>query len=245
MLTVLALVAVVAGVLGLVAGVLALRTLGRVRRDVGLLARGGDAGPESIIDVTARHIELTERTQREVTDLRQRVEAELARRPDEVTAGVAATQREVTGRRAAARDDLAAQVAALRSRLDVELGALDAHLSRTAQTIEAETKAERAALAADNSAAREQVRGAVERVETAIGTSLRRVALVRFDGFDDLSGRLSFCLALLDSRGDGIALTSLAGRSDTRLYAKSIVGGAGTGPLSPEEEQAVTAALSV
>ncbi len=66
---------------------------------------------------------------------------------------------------------------------------------------------------------------------------------VRFDAFDDLSGRLSFSLALLDGRGDGLALTSLAGRNETRLYVKPINAGQAEAELSPEERQAVDAAL--
>jgi hypothetical protein len=66
---------------------------------------------------------------------------------------------------------------------------------------------------------------------------------VRYDAFADLSGRMSFSLALLDERGDGIALSALTGRSDTRVYAKSIAAGQGEHELSPEELQAVQAAL--
>jgi hypothetical protein len=78
----------------------------------------------------------------------------------------------------------------------------------------------------------------------SVDTVLRRVALVRYDAFDDLSGRLSFSLALLDDNGNGVTLTSIASASDTRLYAKSLAGGVGEHALSPEEEQAVKAALS-
>lgn len=74
--------------------------------------------------------------------------------------------------------------------------------------------------------------------------SLRNVGLVRYDAFNDSSGRMSFSLALLDDAGDGVALTALAGRSDTRLYAKGINSGMSEQELSPEEEQAVGAALA-
>jgi hypothetical protein len=83
----------------------------------------------------------------------------------------------------------------------------------------------------------------VEQLGASVGTALRRVALVRFDAFDDLGGRLSFSLAIMDDSGNGVTLTSIAGRSDTRLYAKSLTGGVGEHALSPEEEQAVHAAL--
>lgn len=81
-----------------------------------------------------------------------------------------------------------------------------------------------------------------ERLAGKAGT-LCHVALVRYDAFADLSGRMSFSLALLDDRGDGVTISALAGRSDTRVYAKSIAAGKGEHELSPEEAQAVQAAL--
>jgi hypothetical protein len=80
------------------------------------------------------------------------------------------------------------------------------------------------------------------RASTGAG-ALRNVALVRYDAFPDMAGRLSFSLALLDSRGDGVALSSISGHSDTRVYAKGISNGKGEHELSPEEKQAVSAAL--
>jgi hypothetical protein len=73
---------------------------------------------------------------------------------------------------------------------------------------------------------------------------LRNVALVRYDAFDGMSGRLSFSLALLDESGDGVTISALAGHSDTRVYAKGVAGGKPVDQqLSPEEHQAVDAAL--
>ncbi len=73
--------------------------------------------------------------------------------------------------------------------------------------------------------------------------ALRRVALVRYDAFSAMSGRMSFSLALLDDRGDGVTVTAITGQSDTRVYAKPITAGRGEQELSPEERQAVSVAL--
>jgi len=73
--------------------------------------------------------------------------------------------------------------------------------------------------------------------------ALRRVALVRYDAFADMSGRLSFSLALLDSSAGGVVISAIAGRSDTRVYAKGVVAGKGEHELSPEEGQAVRSAM--
>ena len=73
---------------------------------------------------------------------------------------------------------------------------------------------------------------------------LTRVAVVRYDAFGDLAGALSFSAALLDDAGDGLVLSSINGRSETRTYAKGVSGGAGEAPLSPEEQEAVASALA-
>jgi hypothetical protein len=73
--------------------------------------------------------------------------------------------------------------------------------------------------------------------------AIRNVALVRYDAFGEMSGRMSFSLALLDDKGDGVTISAIAGRSDTSVYAKGITDGRGEHELSPEEQQAVSTAL--
>ncbi len=70
-------------------------------------------------------------------------------------------------------------------------------------------------------------------------TALRHVAVVRYDAFGDMGGHLSWSLALLDDGGDGVVLTSIHGRSDSRTYAKNIAGWSATQQLSPEEIEAI------
>ena len=66
--------------------------------------------------------------------------------------------------------------------------------------------------------------------------------MVRYDAFADMGGHLSWSLALLDDRGDGVVLTSIHGRSDARSYAKSVTSWSSEAQLSPEEEEAIAAA---
>ena len=80
-------------------------------------------------------------------------------------------------------------------------------------------------------------------IDSALAYAVRNVALVRYDAFDDMAGRMSFTVALLDDNADGLTMTSIAGRSDTRVYAKGIRGGRSEHELSPEEDQAVAAAI--
>jgi hypothetical protein len=72
--------------------------------------------------------------------------------------------------------------------------------------------------------------------------AVRDLAIVRYDALEEMSGQLSFSLALLNTLGDGVVMTSINGRSETRTYAKIVVAGHGAQELSPEEEQAVRSA---
>jgi len=72
--------------------------------------------------------------------------------------------------------------------------------------------------------------------------AIRHLGIVRYDAFNDVGGRLSWSLALLDDGGDGVVLTAIHGRSEARSYAKSIAGWSCDQPMSPEEQQAVAEA---
>lgn len=83
-----------------------------------------------------------------------------------------------------------------------------------------------------------------QRQAEAIRAAVRRVALVRYDAFEDVGGRLSFSCALLDDHGTGVVLTAINGRQDTRIYAKAVAGGESTHNLSSEEEEAIRQAMA-
>jgi Protein of unknown function (DUF4446) len=80
-------------------------------------------------------------------------------------------------------------------------------------------------------------------VETMKG-AVQRFGLVRYDAFEDMGGHLSFSAALLTGEGDGLVITSINGRADTRCYAKIVKGGQSSHNLSGEEELAIRQALS-
>ncbi|HET6877183.1 MAG TPA: DUF4446 family protein [Jatrophihabitans sp.] len=98
-------------------------------------------------------------------------------------------------------------------------------------------------LAEELAALRELVEAGVGTPGGAPAVGLRNVALVRYDAFSEMSGRMSFSLALLDDKGDGVTLSAITGSGVTRVYAKGVSGGKGEHELSPEEQQAVSAAL--
>jgi len=72
--------------------------------------------------------------------------------------------------------------------------------------------------------------------------ALRHVAVVRYDAFGDMGGRLSFSAAVVDDHGDGLVFSSIHARGESRTYAKGVVGGGSDATLTPEEQQALAAA---
>jgi hypothetical protein len=122
------------------------------------------------------------------------------------------------------------------------LEAVQAHVEVTAAVAE-EVQQLRGYVDGMQAALTTQLQQAIAAQETDEAGALRSVALVRYDAFTDMSGRLSFSLALLDERGNGVAISAIAGLTDTRVYAKGVMDGKGEHELSPEERQAVEAAL--
>jgi hypothetical protein len=84
--------------------------------------------------------------------------------------------------------------------------------------------------------------GDLAALRSDIAQALRHVAVVRYDAFGDMGGRLSFSAAVVDDRGDGLVLSSIHARGESRTYAKGVVGGGSDATLTPEEQQALAAA---
>lgn len=74
-------------------------------------------------------------------------------------------------------------------------------------------------------------------------TAIQRTGLVRYNPFDDTGGNQSFALALLDADGNGVVVSSLHARQNTRVYAKAVTGGSSEAALSHEEAEALRQAL--
>lgn len=85
----------------------------------------------------------------------------------------------------------------------------------------------------------ESTKSQVESLRIDLSDSIRHVAVVRYDAFNDMGGRMSFSAAMLDDAGDGLVISSINARTETRTYAKGVKAGASDAILSPEEEQAI------
>ena len=80
----------------------------------------------------------------------------------------------------------------------------------------------------------------IEAIQADARKHLQKIGFLRFNPFSDTGGNQSFCLCLLDNNNDGIVITSLHSRDQTRIYTKSIEAGFSKAQeLSKEEKQAV------
>ncbi len=78
-------------------------------------------------------------------------------------------------------------------------------------------------------------------IEEALSHNLR-LGVVRFNPFEDTGGDQSFAIALVDKQGDGVVISSLHGRKETRIYAKPLKKRKSTYPLTEEEKEAMARA---
>lgn len=81
--------------------------------------------------------------------------------------------------------------------------------------------------------------GHCQGLDERVQVSLSKVGMVRFNPFGDTGGDQSFALAMLDEQGNGIVISSIFGRVESRLYAKPVKAGKSKYALSDEEEKAI------
>jgi hypothetical protein len=92
-------------------------------------------------------------------------------------------------------------------------------------------------------AAAERLDGRLAVAEQRLDGAIAYCGLIRYDAYNEMSGRQSTSIALLDSKRSGVVLSSIHHRDQARLYAKQISEGSAELRLSPEEEEALRLAL--
>ena len=93
----------------------------------------------------------------------------------------------------------------------------------------------------------ETATGLEERMATAqerIDGCVAYTSLVRYDAMGEMSGQQSSTMALLDARRTGVVVSSILHRDQARVYVKQVRGGESELELSPEELEAIEAAMA-
>lgn len=85
----------------------------------------------------------------------------------------------------------------------------------------------------------ERLKAETFRLKGQVQSCIQRVGMVRFNAFNDTGSDLSFSLALLDECDNGLVVSSLYGRNESRIYAKPVINKQSTYALSIEEQKAI------
>ncbi len=101
----------------------------------------------------------------------------------------------------------------------------------------------------DSLAARVAATSAVAKLDERLGDiersykrEVHRVGFIRYNSFDDVGSDLSFTLALLNNDGDGVVLTNIYSREETRTYGKAVRKFVPQQGASKEEQSAIAMA---
>ncbi|MEA2361501.1 MAG: hypothetical protein QOD71_646 [Thermoleophilaceae bacterium] len=84
----------------------------------------------------------------------------------------------------------------------------------------------------------------MSRAEHRIDGCVAYTSLVRYDAWGEMSGQQSSTMALLDTRRTGVVVSSILHRDQARIYVKQVREGESELELSPEEHQAIEAAMA-
>ena len=81
-------------------------------------------------------------------------------------------------------------------------------------------------------------------IKKLLAQMFSKYAVEKYDAFDDVGGKLSFALALLDKENSGLILNAVHSRDNCFLYLKEIVKGESYVMLSQEEVEALRKAVN-
>ncbi len=87
------------------------------------------------------------------------------------------------------------------------------------------------------------IRHDIREIQTTLKTTYQKTALVKYDAFREMSGALSYSLALLDQENNGVLISSMYSREGCYTYAKEVKNGVCDINLSEEEEKALKQAV--
>lgn len=84
----------------------------------------------------------------------------------------------------------------------------------------------------------------IDMMKKGYNKTLTKYGIVKYDAFDDVGGKLSFALAMLDQNNTGFILDAIHSRDNCFLYLKEIVKGESYIMLSDEEIKALKQAVN-
>lgn len=77
-----------------------------------------------------------------------------------------------------------------------------------------------------------------------VRANYQKVGIVKYDAFNEMGGKLSFALALLDNRNNGFLINAMHSREGCYTYVKEIINGESYINLGEEEKKALNKAIN-
>ena len=88
-----------------------------------------------------------------------------------------------------------------------------------------------------------EIRGLINTIDTNMANCIQKIGIVRYNAFKDTGSDLSFALAMLDEKNNGVVLNGIYSREMSNIYAKPVENGKSTYTISEEEQQAIQKAI--
>ena len=84
----------------------------------------------------------------------------------------------------------------------------------------------------------------VKTLDNDLMKCIQKIGIVRYNAFKDTGSDLSFTLALLDEKDNGVVLNGIYSREMSNIYAKPVEKGESKYTLSEEEREAISKAMN-
>ena len=84
----------------------------------------------------------------------------------------------------------------------------------------------------------------IKKIEENLRITFQKVGLVKYDAFQEMGGKLSFSLALLNKANDGFIINAMHSREGCYTYIKEIIDGNSVIALAEEEKEALDMAIN-
>lgn len=88
-----------------------------------------------------------------------------------------------------------------------------------------------------------QNRNDIKEMSKKLDRNFRKTGIVKYDAFNEMGGKLSFAVAILDSNNNGWILNAMHSREGCYTYIKEIIKGESYIELAEEEAEALDKAI--
>ena len=89
-----------------------------------------------------------------------------------------------------------------------------------------------------------EIKNLVDAIDANMDTCIQKIGIVRYNAFKDTGSDLSFALAMLDEKNNGVVLNGIYSREMSNIYAKPVQNGVSPYTVSEEEKQAIEKAVN-